>query len=104
REFIQQARPRDHPVLEEQGVDREDPLRTVRLRIEATDQLPAVQYRQHEIAVTPFRRGGIALERVIETKPFPRPPTVPYHRVERRQQGRMGRAQAPLQRPLEQLV
>jgi hypothetical protein len=74
----------------------------MRLGVEASDQAPALQDRQHEIAVASFVPRRVALKRVIKSEQLAGACAIPHYRIEWRQQRRMRRAQAAALRAPQQ--
>src|SRR5476649_1849174 len=80
-----QARSHPHARLYIQRLEFENALRTMRLRIDSSDQTPTMQDREYEVTVLAFCGGRITLDHVVEPEQRARALAVPYNRIERRQ-------------------
>src|SRR5471030_613135 len=80
-----QARSHPHARLYIQRLEFENTLRTMRLRVDPSDQTPTMQDREYEVTELAFCGGCITLDHIVEAEQRARALAVPYNRIERRQ-------------------
>src|SRR5471032_2951993 len=80
-----QACAHPHARLDMQRLEFENPLCTMRLCIDPSDQPSAMQDREYEVTVLAFCGRRITLDCVVEPEQCACALAVPYDRIERRQ-------------------
>src|SRR5436305_9105917 len=73
-------------------------------RVQATDERPAMQDRQCEVAINSLGRGRVAFQPVIKTKHFTCALSIPNKRVKGREQCGQGRLKLTGSRSSQQLA